>query len=437
MRHLATMAVVITLLIYLPFAASADTDLMFSDTKGHWAEKSIAKAVEQNLMQGIGKNEQGEFLFAPDSLVTRSQAAAVLVRAFNLDYGNNHSVKEAMAADYYRDVNNDSWYAEPILFCTFNKIFSVEGDRFYPDRPITRIEMAQTIQRSFTAKNINVPMIQIMPHFNDTQNLGNEEMNAVVFVHNTSIMKGSDGYFRPFDNVTRAEVARIISACKDIIEMNSATDQLDVAISIQKTAVQEQRPHMEIDLELPTVTGMADQALQDKINTRWEQDAEKFKQEIASTLDDYVKNAEISGYPVHTYQAFSRIQEGYASAGFLSLYIDYYNYTGGAHGFTERRPYNIDLSTGQDLALDEIFTPGYDYCSTINTFINQQIKANPEIFFEGDMGFMGIDKQQSFYIKDGHLVVYFGLYEIAPYVAGIQEFKLPLDSFGSNLRIPE
>ena len=53
------------------------------------------------------------------------------------------------------------------------------------------------------------------------------------------------------------------------------------------------------------------------------------------------------------------------------------------------------------------------------------------------MGFMGIDKQQSFYIKDGHLVVYFGLYEIAPYVAGIQEFKLPLDSFGSNLRIPE
>jgi hypothetical protein len=89
------------------------------------------------------------------------------------------------------------------------------------------------------------------------------------------------------------------------------------------------------------------------------------------------------------------------------------------------------------VVLNEIFTPGYDYCSTINDFIYNKIQANPENFFEGDMGFKGIDKQQSFYIKDGHLVIYFGLYEIAPYAAGIQEFKLPLDSFDGNLRIPE
>ena len=437
MRHLATIAVVVTILICLPATASAETDLMFSDTKGHWAEKSIARAAEHNLMQGIGQNEQGEILFAPDSLVTRAQAAAVLVRAFNLDYGHNHSLKETRASDYYRDVNNDSWYTEPIVLCTFNKIFSAEGNRFYPDRPVTRIEMAQAIQRSFTAKNINVPMIMMMPHFNDTQDLSNEEMNAVVFVHNTSIMKGSGGYFRPLDKLTRAEMARIISTCKEIMELNLVTDQPNVAISIQKISMQEQRPQMEIDLELPLLTGMANHARQDKINARWEQDAENFKQEVASTLDDYVKNAEISGYPVHTYQAFSRIQEGYAGLRFLSLYIDYYNYTGGAHGFTERRPYNIDLSTGQDLALNDIFAPGYDYCSIINDFINKQIKANPENFFEGDMGFMGIDKQQSFYIKDGHLVIYFGLYEIAPYAVGIQEFKLPLDSFDGNLRIPE
>jgi hypothetical protein len=435
-RRLAAIAIVITILVCLPGIASADTDPFFSDIKGHWAEKSIAKVVEQNLMQGIGRNEQGDNLFAPDSLVTRSQAAAVLVRAFNLDYGYSHSLKEAMVVDYYRDVDNDSWYAEPVLLCTLNKIFSVEGDRFYPDHPITRIEMAQAIQRSFIAKNINVPMIQILPYFNDTQDLNNEELNAVVFVHNTSIMKGNDEYFRPSDRVTRAEMARIISACKEIIELNMANDQSDVAISIQKISVQEQRPHMEIDFEIPLVTGMADQDHQTKINKRWEQDAENFKQEVAYTLDDYVKNAEIAGYPVHTYQAFSRIQEGYASSKFLSLYIDYYSYTGGAHGYTERRPYNIDLSTGQDVALNDLFTPGYDYCSIINDFINKQIDTNPENFFEGEMGFMGIDEQQPFYIKDGHIVIYFDLYEIAPYAAGIQEFRLPLDSFEGNLRIP-
>ena len=35
-------------------------------------------------------------------------------------------------------------------------------------------------------------------------------------------------------------------------------------------------------------------------------------------------------------------------------------------------------------------------------------------------------EDQSFYFKDDHIVVVFGLYEIAPYAAGIQEFALPV-----------
>jgi hypothetical protein len=354
-----------------------------------------------------------------------------------LDYGDKEFEKEPLPANYYQDVNHDAWYAESVLLCAINNVFSFEGERFYPDRQVTRMEMALAIQNSFMAKNINVPMILMMPHFNDTQDLSNAEMNAVVFVHNTGIMKGNEGYFHPYDNLTRAEMARIIIACKDLIDLNTSADQIGSSVSIDKKAVQEQIPHMEIDLELPVVTGMGDQSLQEKINSRWGNEAESFKQEVASTLDEYVKNAEISGYPVHTYQAFSRVQKGYSNGQFLSLYVDYYSYTGGAHGFTDRRAYNIDLNNGQDLALSDLFTTNYDYTSVINEFIAEQIKTNPGNFFEGDMGFTGIDEQQSYYIKDGNLVIYFGLYEIAPYAAGIQEFKIPLKSFAGNLRIPE
>lgn len=437
MRRLAVITAAIAISFCLPLVAIAGTDLVFSDTQGHWAQAAIARAAEQDLMHGIGENEQGELLFTPEGAVTRSQAAAILTRAFGLDYGDKEFEKEPLPANYYQDVNHDAWYAESVLLCAINNVFSFEGERFYPDRQVTRMEMALAIQNSFMAKNINVPMILMMPHFNDTQDLSNAEMNAVVFVHNTGIMKGNEGYFHPYDNLTRAEMARIIIACKDLIDLNTSADQIGSSVSIDKKAVQEQIPHMEIDLELPVVTGMGDQSLQEKINSRWGNEAESFKQEVASTLDEYVKNAEISGYPVHTYQAFSRVQKGYSNGQFLSLYVDYYSYTGGAHGFTDRRAYNIDLNNGQDLALSDLFTTNYDYTSVINEFIAEQIKTNPGNFFEGDMGFTGIDEQQSYYIKDGNLVIYFGLYEIAPYAAGIQEFKIPLKSFAGNLRIPE
>ena len=60
---------------------------------------------------------------------------------------------------------------------------------------MTRLEIAQAIQNSFTAKSINVPMDEF--YFSDTQDLSEAEMNAVVFVHNIGIMKGNQGTFIP------------------------------------------------------------------------------------------------------------------------------------------------------------------------------------------------------------------------------------------------
>lgn len=434
LKRFTAVASIVLITFFMPSSVMASS--VFVDTTGHWAELYINKAAEQNLMHGIGENERGELLFAPEEKVNRSQAAALLVRAFQLDYGDKGFERQPLVSDYYQDVNNDSWYAEAVFVSMVNNIFPFAGESFYPDRSMTRLEIAQAIQNSFTAKSINVPMDLIRPYFSDTQDLSEAEMNAVVFVHNTGIMKGNQGYFHPYDDLTRAEMARIITACKDIIDLQASANWSGSSESIEKKKVQEQFPHMEVDLEIPAVNGMTDQSLQEKINARWENDADSFKQEVASTLDEYVTNAGINGYPIHTYQALSRIQEGFRSDHFLSLYIDYYSYTGGAHGFTERVPYNIDLSTGQELILGDLFTSDYDYSSIINEFIAEQIEANPEIFFEGNSGFTGIDEQQSYYIKDDALVIYFGLYEIAPYAAGIQEFKMPLQTFEGNLHLP-
>ena len=78
MRRLAVITAAIAISFCLPLVAIAGTDLVFSDTQGHWAQAAIARAAEQDLMHGIGENEQGELLFTPEGAVTRSQAAAIL-----------------------------------------------------------------------------------------------------------------------------------------------------------------------------------------------------------------------------------------------------------------------------------------------------------------------------------------------------------------------
>jgi len=50
------------------------------------------------------------------------------------------------------------------------------------------------------------------------------------------------------------------------------------------------------------------------------------------------------------------------------------------------------------------------------------------------MGFQGIGEDQDYYLQDGALVVVFQQYEIAPYAAGIPEFKIPLNLFGDKFR---
>lgn len=433
-KRFTAISAVITFTLCMPGIASASSDQIFSDTRDHWAQTYIAKAAEQQLMMGIGKNERGEMIFAPNQLVTRSQAASVLARAFALNHDKQQDVKEPAVSDFFQDVKEDTWYAQSVLLCAINEVFPFQGDLFYPDRPIIRLEMAQAIQNAFTAKGISVPMIMLMPEFKDTEGLSNQEMNAVVFVHNTGIMKGDDGYFRPQDSLTRAELARIITACKEIIDLNAQPPAPDSQqdLRLEKKIIKEKQENMEVDLELPVITGMPDQSLQEQINSRWVKEAEDFRQEVASTLEEYVNNAKQYGYPVHDYVAMSRVQESFCSDRFLSLYIEYYSYTGGAHGFTDRRAYNIDLTTGGELRLSDLFAPDYDYISIINQEIKKQIEASDGIFFDGELGFQSITENQPFYIEEGNLVIYFGLYEIAPYVAGIQEFRFPLDSFGDN-----
>lgn len=136
--------------------------------------------------------------------------------------------------------------------------------------------------------------------------------------------------------------------------------------------------------------------------------------------------------PNFPYEIYSRYTVSKDNDKLISLYDDYYEYLGGAHGMTTRTSYTIDKDKESLLNLKDLFVKGYDYKDIINREIRAEINKNPQNYFDSGSVFKGISENQNFYIEDDNLVIYYQLYDIAPYVFGIPEFKIPLKLFDKN-----
>ena len=124
------------------------------------------------------------------------------------------------------------------------------------------------------------------------------------------------------------------------------------------------------------------------------------------------------------------------SNNMLSIIVTYTKYSGGVHNEYENRGYNVYMPNGQFLNLSDLFKDNVDYKSVINDEIRRQIeelvKKDPE---NGQIyQFSTIKDNQKFYIQDDNLVIFFDLYEIAPYPAGIPEFKINIKTISHILK---
>jgi len=116
----------------------------------------------------------------------------------------------------------------------------------------------------------------------------------------------------------------------------------------------------------------------------------------------------------------------------LSLSVFYYSYTLGAHGHALQRAYNFNLENGKEILLGDILKEKKDDVDIINQEIKRQMELNPQQYFSEWSVFQSISEEQPFYLIEDGIVVYFGLYEIAPYASGIRYFKIPYSLFENS-----
>ena len=124
------------------------------------------------------------------------------------------------------------------------------------------------------------------------------------------------------------------------------------------------------------------------------------------------------------------------SDNILSINVRYYKYSGGAHGYYEDISYNLDMRSGKLLNLSELFKDGSDYKKVIDDEIRRQIEniIKNDKEYEGVYQFNGIKPNNKFYIQDDNIVIYFDLYEIAPYAAGQPEFLINTNTLNHILK---
>ncbi len=188
--------------------------------------------------------------------------------------------------------------------------------------------------------------------------------------------------------------------------------------------IKEKTNFINIDVEIPQIVGLSNESKEKTINKEILDWTNLWIKETKDTSED-IK-------PTIPYELMARYIL-INSEDILSFYIDYYQFSGGAHGITTRNTYNIDIKTGDKLMLKDLFTEGYDYKTYINNEISKEISKHPEYYFTGKEGFGGIKEDQSFYIRDNKIIIHFPYYEIAPYVTGMPEFEINYNVKERNL----
>ena len=146
-------------------------------------------------------------------------------------------------------------------------------------------------------------------------------------------------------------------------------------------------------------------------------------------MDDY-ENSIANDFPVHEYEVYVEFNVTYNKNCTLSLYFDRYEYTGGAHGMTYRSSDTWNLQKGIRMELTDFFPDKENYTEWIQKNIidqiKQEMKKDNAMFFDEYADLVKENfNAKNFYLSEDGVVIYFQLYEIAPYASGIQTFTIP------------
>lgn len=101
-----------------------------------------------------------------------------------------------------------------------------------------------------------------------------------------------------------------------------------------------------------------------------------------------------------------------------------------ATAYTQIFAYNLDLTTGEPVTLEDLLGPDYQAIAgeAVQAEMDRRVREEDAVYFTADLGgFSGITAGQLFCLDEsGNPVILFQKYEVAPGFMGQQEFTVPI-----------
>ena len=173
-----------------PFTDVSEKDWFYSD---------VMFVYENGLMLGTSKT-----LFSPHGTATRGMMATILWRMEGspVPKGKNS----------FTDVEAGKWYADAITWTAENGIFAGYGkDKFGPDDPITREQLAAIFYRYADYKGYDLTVKGNLDKFKDADKITDYAKTAMQWAVGSSLVKGKSGnLLDPQGTATRAEIAAML-----------------------------------------------------------------------------------------------------------------------------------------------------------------------------------------------------------------------------------
>ena len=164
-----------------------------------WFYGDVMFVYENGLMLGTSKT-----LFSPHGTATRGMMATILWRMEGspVPKGKNS----------FTDVEAGKWYADATTWTAENSIFAGYGkDKFGPDDPITREQLAAIFYRYADYKGYDLTVKGNLDKFKDADKITDYAKTAMQWAVGSGLVKGKSGnLLDPQGTATRAEIAAML-----------------------------------------------------------------------------------------------------------------------------------------------------------------------------------------------------------------------------------
>ena len=188
--------------VYIPAVGNKSDDVAFFDdlSGSSWASEAINYLYENKIIYGKADRK-----FAPQDMLTREEAIAMLTRLFGLEPINGKTMS-------FADAEEDKWYYTSVKAAVDNGIVTgISEDMLGIGSLVTRQDFVTILTRAIITDSVINVYDVAEGSFTDIDEVSTYAVQPAKLCAGLGIITGySDGSFRPNNPITRAEVAQIL-----------------------------------------------------------------------------------------------------------------------------------------------------------------------------------------------------------------------------------